>query len=163
MNLYLDDDSVDGVLLRLLRRAGHDVQLPQNAGMLGESDPVHLTFASRSQRVLLSRNHDDFRELHELVYYTGGAHSGILIVRYDNDTRRDLSQKGIVVAIANLIAANIPIQNEFIVLNDWRQSPTPASRAVLGPGSALRAYPFEHEKPGVGLATSLPGLLLRGL
>jgi hypothetical protein len=96
MNLYIDDDSVDGVLLRLLHRAGHDVQLRQDVGTAGENDPVHLAIAARSRRALLSRNHDDFRELHELVYYTGGAHSGILIVRYDNDTRRDLTQKGIV-------------------------------------------------------------------
>jgi hypothetical protein len=120
MNLYLDDDSTDGLLLRLLRRAGHDIQVPQDIGMSGESDPVHLTVAARSRRVLLSANHDDFRELHELVYYTGGVHSGILIVRYDNDARRDMTQKGIVLAIANLVAANVPIENEFIILNDWR-------------------------------------------
>jgi hypothetical protein len=120
MNLYMDDDSVDGVLLRLLHRAGHDVQLPQDVGTAGENDPVHLAFAARSRRTLLSRNHDDFRELHELVYYTGGAHSGILIVRYDNDTRRDLTQKGIVLAIANLLAAAAPIENEFVILNEWR-------------------------------------------
>lgn len=120
MNLYLDDDSIDSLLLRLLRRDGHDVQVPQDVGIPGESDPVHLTFASRSQRVLLSRNHDDYRELHELVYYTGGAHFGILIVRYDNDARRDLTQKGIVRAVGNLIAAKAPVQNEFIILNDWR-------------------------------------------
>ena len=120
MNLYMDDDSVDGVLLRLLRRAGHDVQLPQDVGTSGESDPVHLAFATRSRRVLLSRNHDDFRELHELVHYTGGVHSGILIVRYDNDTRRDLTQKGIVLAIAQLLSAGVPIEKEFVILNEWR-------------------------------------------
>jgi hypothetical protein len=69
---------------------------------------------------LLSGNHHDFEELHELIRVAGGTHSGILIVRYDNDTRRDLSQKGIVVAITNLHAANVPIENEFIILNDWR-------------------------------------------
>jgi hypothetical protein len=113
MNLYLDDDSVDGVLLRLLRRAGHDVQVPADVGTSGESDPVHLTFAARATRVLLSRNHDDFRELHELVYYTAGAHPGILIVCYENNPSRDLTQKGIVVAIDKLVAANVPIENEF--------------------------------------------------
>lgn len=77
MNLYLDDDSASGFRLRLLRQAGHDVQLPQHVGMSGESDPAHLTFASRAGRVLLSANHDDFREVHELVYHTGGAHGGL--------------------------------------------------------------------------------------
>lgn len=64
--------------------------------------------------------HDDFRELHELVYYTGGAHSGILIVCYENNPRRDLIQKGIVAAIDKLLADGVLIENEFVILNDWR-------------------------------------------
>jgi len=28
MNLYLDDDAVDAALVRLLKRAGHDVLVP---------------------------------------------------------------------------------------------------------------------------------------
>ena len=88
--------------------------------MSGESYPVHLTAATRAGRVLLSANHDDFRELHVLVYYTGGVHTGILIVRYDNDARRDHTRKGLVLAISNLTSANVPIENEFLILNEWR-------------------------------------------
>ncbi len=120
MRLYLDDDTVDALLIRLLERAGHDVELPRDVGLVGRSDPVHLQRAISAGRSLLSGNHDDFEELHDLIRAAGGAHPGILIVRYDNDTRRDLTQKGIVLAIANLLAANVPIENEFIILNDWR-------------------------------------------
>jgi hypothetical protein len=45
---------------------------------------------------------------------------GILIVRRDNDRRRDLTPRGIVTAISHLLAANSPIENQFIILNQWR-------------------------------------------
>ena len=45
MKLYLDDDSVAVVLVALLQRGGHDVQIPADAGIDGEDDPVHLSHA----------------------------------------------------------------------------------------------------------------------
>jgi hypothetical protein len=88
--------------------------------MSGESDPNHLAHAALANRLLLSANHNDFRDLHNLVIQTGGKHPGILIVRHDNNTRRDMSVKAIVRAIDNLLAANVPIENQFIILNHWR-------------------------------------------
>jgi hypothetical protein len=35
VRLYLDDDTVDGLLVRLLQRAGHNVELPRDAGLAG--------------------------------------------------------------------------------------------------------------------------------
>jgi hypothetical protein len=35
MNLDLDDDSVDALRVLLLRHAGHNVQIPADAGMSG--------------------------------------------------------------------------------------------------------------------------------
>jgi hypothetical protein len=43
MNIYLDDDSIGGLLVRLLRQAGHDVELPAMQGLAGVDDVVHLT------------------------------------------------------------------------------------------------------------------------
>ena len=40
MNLYLDDDSVDATLIRLLQHAGHDVQIPADVGLSGDDDSV---------------------------------------------------------------------------------------------------------------------------
>jgi predicted nuclease of predicted toxin-antitoxin system len=120
VRLYLDDDIADSLLVRLLKRAGHDTELPRDVGLVGRSDPVHFEQAIRDHRSLLSGNHDDFEDLHDLIRTAGGSHPGVLIVRYDNDSRRDLTQKGIVLAIANLLAANVPIENEFTILNDWR-------------------------------------------
>ena len=120
MRLYLDDDSVDSLLVRLLQQAWHDIQRPTDVGLVGRSDPVHLQHAVRSTRIFLSANHDDFEELHDLLREARGEHPGILVVRSDNDRRRDLTPRGIVNAIKNLLAANVAVENQFIILNQWR-------------------------------------------
>jgi len=120
MRLYLDDDSAEVLLRRLLQRGGHDVVRPSDLNMAGESDPVHLTHAIALNRTLLSANYDDFEELHYLVRQAGGTHPGILMIRRDNDRRRDLTVHGITAAISNLVAAGVPVENEFIILNHWR-------------------------------------------
>src|SRR5438132_1269449 len=94
MKLYLDDDTASALLARLLRQAGHDVVIPADAGMVGIDDTVHFTYAVHSGRTILSRNHDDFRKLHNLIREVGGRDPGIMIVRRDNDPRRDLTDRG---------------------------------------------------------------------
>ena len=42
MQLYLDDDSVDSALIRLLTAAGHDVLIPAAAGTARQEDAIHL-------------------------------------------------------------------------------------------------------------------------
>lgn len=49
-----------------------------------------------------------------------GHHPGVFVVRRDNDPKRDLSPTGIVRAIRNFLAANIPLQDEYVILNHWR-------------------------------------------
>jgi predicted nuclease of predicted toxin-antitoxin system len=120
MRLYLDDDSVAALLITLLRRAGHDAQVPADVGQAGEADPVHLAHAIRQDRVLLSHNYDDFKLLHDLIMTAGGHHPGLLVVRKDNNPQRDLSPAGIVRAIARLLAAGVPVADTYHVLNHWR-------------------------------------------
>jgi hypothetical protein len=120
MNLYMDDDSAKASLVRLLRKAGHQVTIPADAGIPGVSDPRHLIHSAGQNLVLLTRNHDDFEDLHLLVQVTGGKHPGLLVVRSDNDPSRDMKDRDIVRAIANLEQAGVPIVNEFHILNHWR-------------------------------------------
>jgi predicted nuclease of predicted toxin-antitoxin system len=120
MNLYLDDNAADAVLIALLRRAGHDVEIPAAAGLAGARDPVHLAHAVRQGRVILSWNYEDFEPLHDLVMVVQGHHPGIFIVRRDNDPRRDLKNPEIVRAIGNLLAAGVPIADCCHILNHWR-------------------------------------------
>jgi len=120
MKLYLDDDSAAALLVALLRQAGHDVQIPADVGMDGEDDPIHLSHAVREGRALLSHNYRDFKNLHNLVLTVAGHHPGILVVRKDNNPKRDLTAQGIVRAIARLVASGLPIADDYHVLNHWR-------------------------------------------
>ena len=66
-------------------------------------------------RVLLSHNYRDFEELHDLILAAQGHHPGLLVIRKDNDPRRDLKPSGIVRAIANLTATSLPINLRSMV------------------------------------------------
>jgi hypothetical protein len=120
MRIYIDDDSIELLLIRFLRQGGHDVQLPAEKGLAGRSDAIHLAHAIHESRLLLSRNHKDFQELNDLLVVGRGHHPGILVVRRDNDPTRDMSQRGIVNAIARLEASGTPLEDTVHVLNHWR-------------------------------------------
>jgi Domain of unknown function (DUF5615) len=103
MRLYLDDDSVDPGLIRLLRRDGHDVQIPADVGLLGNSDQVHLAHAIRQGRAILTRYYRDFEALHDLVVVAaGGHHFGILVVRFDRNPRNNMYAGDIARAVGKL-------------------------------------------------------------
>jgi hypothetical protein len=121
MRPYLDDDSVDPALFRLLRHDGHDVQVPSDVGLAGRSDQVHLAQAIRGQRAILTRNYRDFEDLHDLVFLAAnGHHEGILVVRYDNDPRKNMSAGDIARAVRNLDKAGVPLVDSYYELNHWR-------------------------------------------
>jgi hypothetical protein len=120
MMLYLDDDIASAVLAQALRRASHDVRMPSEAGLSGASDAVHLRRCIQEDRVLLSRNYVDFEELHLLVLESTGHHPGILLVRRDNDPRRNMKPADIVRALRNLEAAQFVLADECLTLNQWQ-------------------------------------------
>lgn len=120
MRLYLDDDISGPYLTQLLRKAGHDVRLPSELRMAGTHDADHLRQAVIEQRACLTRNYKDFEFLHNLVRQVQGHHNGILVVRAENDRRRNLKPHEIARAIAKLEAAGAPVADEYIILNQWR-------------------------------------------
>ena len=121
MRLYIDDDSVDPGLIRLLRRDGHDVQLPSDVGQVGISDQAHLAHAVRDLRAVLTKNYKDFEALDDLVVAAAnGHHAGIFVVRYDNDPRHNMSPGDIARAIRKLVAAGVPIADSYYELNHWQ-------------------------------------------
>lgn len=120
MNLYLDDDLVSAHLIRLLRREAHDVQLPSEVGLSGEPDPVQLRQAIIASRVFMTRNHDHFKQLHDLLIAASGWHPGIVVIRMENDPTRDLTPRSILRALGNLSASGVPLPKGFHILNHWR-------------------------------------------
>lgn len=120
MNLYLDDDSADRRLAVMLANAGHRVTVPAEEQLSGASDAKPLIYAMRQSCILLTRNHDDFLDLHEVVQTARGTHPGILIVRLDHDPSRDMTRRQIVTAISRLESAGVPFANQVYILNHWR-------------------------------------------
>ena len=120
MNLYLDDDSAKAKLITFLRQAGNRVFIPAECGTIGTSDARHFEYATRNGLALLTRNYDDFAELHDVVQAAHGTHHGILVIRSENDARRDMTDRSIVSAIGKLESANMPLANQIHVLNHWR-------------------------------------------
>ena len=70
MLLYIDDDSVDGVLIRRLTDSGYNTLTPSTAGTAGQADPVDFMCAIRAGRSVLTRDYDDFKLLHDEVCST---------------------------------------------------------------------------------------------
>ena len=93
---------------------------PAECGTLGASDARHFEYATRNSLVLITRNYDDFAELHDVVQAANGTHHGILVVRSENDPRRDMTDRGIVSAIEKLQSALVPLVNQIHILNHWR-------------------------------------------
>ncbi|HTU92444.1 MAG TPA: DUF5615 family PIN-like protein [Gemmataceae bacterium] len=121
MRLYIDDDSIDPHLIRLLRRDGHDVQTPADIGLAGRSDQVHLAHAIRDRRAVLTRNADDFETLHDLVVFAAnGRHAGILVVLFDNNPRNNMSAGDIARAVRNLETAGVSSADSYHELNHWQ-------------------------------------------
>jgi predicted nuclease of predicted toxin-antitoxin system len=116
MRLYLDDDGASALLVQWLRRAAHDVRIPSDLGLAGKPDPEHLTQAIHETRILISRNYRDFELLHLLIMEAGGHHPGILIVRRDDQTRRNMAPRDVVRALRNLEAAGVPIADQYVIL-----------------------------------------------
>jgi Domain of unknown function (DUF5615) len=120
VNLYIDDDSVDGVLVKLLRAAKHDVILPQDIGKSGAADADHLLEAIQRSRVVLTKIYGDFDALHRLVLFLGGHHPGIFVVRKGNDPKQAMDRKQTIRAIRNFAASGMKVEDGVHVLNFYR-------------------------------------------
>jgi hypothetical protein len=86
----------------------------------GVSDARHLEFAIRNSRIVLTADRRDFRELHDLILAAGGHHPGIVVVRFDNNPKRDMKTAQIVRALGKLERAGVPVVDQLIILNHWR-------------------------------------------
>jgi predicted nuclease of predicted toxin-antitoxin system len=113
--LLLDEDSQAKLLVRLLQQAGHDVATVNEVGLQGKPDPSVLECAKQQGRLVLTRNCDDFRNLHT----TNPKHPGILAIYQGSDPSRDMNYRDIVNAIAKIEAAQYALAGEFVVLNQW--------------------------------------------
>jgi predicted nuclease of predicted toxin-antitoxin system len=103
-----------------LRSAGHDVLLAMDAGLGSVNDARVLAWSVAENRAILTRDHEDFAALHDLVVAVGGHHPGILVVRFDNDPRHNLTERATTAALGNLESSRVAVADHIHVLNHWR-------------------------------------------
>jgi predicted nuclease of predicted toxin-antitoxin system len=120
VRILIDENMISRRLAARLQAAGHNTVLADDVGLMTVSDARVLAWAVRQDRPVLTRDHGDFVDLHDLVLDCGGYHPGMLIVRFDNDPRHNLTERGIITALANLEASGMPIPDQIHVLNHWR-------------------------------------------
>lgn len=115
LRLLIDEDTQARRLVDMLRIDGHDVLTVNEAGVTGIPDSMVLEIATTQQRTLLTRNCDDFVELHE----ANSNHSGILAIYQDADLTKGMTYAAISNAILNLETTGLPLEGKFIVLNQY--------------------------------------------
>ncbi len=81
------DQNVNGSIANALRRHGVDVTMPVEVGLLKTHDEVHLGFAFKEQRVIVTHD-DDFLKLAKL----GIPHAGIAFCHPEQRTLGEISK-----------------------------------------------------------------------
>ena len=120
MRLLIDENMSDKVLASRLNAEGHDPVLAHDVGLLSATDARVLTKAIGQSLPVMTRDYGDFTDLHDLIMAAGGHHPGILLIRFDNDPRHDLTDRGIAHAITKLESSGIRVLDQIHVLNLWR-------------------------------------------
>lgn len=115
LKLFLDEDSQAKRLVDLLRGEGHDVLTVNEVGLVRKPDSFVLEYARQEGRLLLTRNCDDFYNLHNI----NSNHSGIFAIYQYADSSKNMSYSAIVKCIANLESSGLIFTNQFIPLNPW--------------------------------------------
>lgn len=91
---FLADESCDFAVVRTLRQAGHDVSAISETNPAAE-DAVVLALARSESRILLTEDKD-----FGLLAYAGGQEtSGIILIRFPADARKQLGQ-----TVVNVVA-----------------------------------------------------------
>jgi len=115
LRLLLDEDTQARRLVLLLRAEGHEILTLGETGKAGAPDSEVMRIAAATDRVVLTRNCDDYLALHRGL----SDHPGILCVFQDADPVKAMSWHDIAHALKNLESAEVPLQGQFMALNAW--------------------------------------------
>jgi hypothetical protein len=77
----MDEDSMDGDLVRALRLRSVDVVTALDVGLIAAPDDTHLAYAASEGRALYSFNVADFVILHRAYLADGESHAGIILAQ----------------------------------------------------------------------------------
>src|SRR6476646_4183769 len=109
MRLLLDENVSDRRLASRLRAQGHDPVLATDVGLLSATDARVFAWSIAQNLPVLTRDSADFTDLHDLIMAAGGHHPGLLVVRFDNDPRHNLTDRGIAGALDKLESSGVLI------------------------------------------------------
>jgi predicted nuclease of predicted toxin-antitoxin system len=94
--------------------------LAGDVGLQTMTDPRVLIYSIAQDLPVLTRDAEDFEDLHDIVVAASGHHAGIMIASFDNDPRHNLTDRGIGTAITKLESSGLPTRDRIHVLNQWR-------------------------------------------
>ena len=120
MKLLIDENMSSPLLASRLHAQRHDPVLASDVGLLSASDARVVIWAITQSLPVLTRDSEDFTDLHDLIMSAGGHHPGMLLVRFDSDPRHNLTDRGIASAINKLESSAVSIVDGIHVLNQWR-------------------------------------------
>jgi predicted nuclease of predicted toxin-antitoxin system len=120
MRIVLDENLSGRRLAARLQAGGHDVVLVDDVGLLGFTDPRIWTWAIGQDRLVRTRDIEDDSDLHQLIMAARGHHSGLLLIRFDDNPRHNMTERGIATALGKLAASGAPLADQVHVLNHWR-------------------------------------------
>ena len=101
--LYTDEDVTDR-LAELLRERGYDAESALNAGTLGFSDELQLSFAADRGWTILTCNGKDFVPLAQRWQDKGREHSGIVLSPQFSNRRLGEMLRRVCILIDNVSA-----------------------------------------------------------
>ncbi|MEI8016797.1 MAG: DUF5615 family PIN-like protein [Schlesneria sp.] len=116
--IYIDEDSMDRVLVAALRARGVDVLTALEADMIERDDAEHLAFATSSKRVLLTCNTGDFCQLHQDWLTAEEVHSGIVCMQQQAQSTGPRLRR--LLRLFSTIGAE-EMQNRLEFLNNWSE------------------------------------------
>ena len=119
MKIYLDDSADGEEIIAFLKFAGFEVTSPRRIGTSGKQDTEHLQVAESFGAVTLTFD-GDFRILHDGLINMKRNHAGILLVCRYNNPHKDMKPHQIVKAIKNVLNLSLPIQNNLLILNQFK-------------------------------------------
>jgi hypothetical protein len=111
--LYVDEDAMDGDVVRGLRSRGIDVVTAADAGMIRRRDEDHLRLATAQGRTLYSFNVGDFHEIHTAWIVSGQDHCGIVLTQQQRYSAGEQIRR-LVLLIGSLSAERMRNREEFL-------------------------------------------------
>jgi len=120
MKYLIDENLSSPRLASRLRAQWHDPVLASDVGLLSVTDASVLIYSIAQALPVLTQDSEDFEDLPDLIMAASGHHAGIMIVRFYNDPRHNLTDRGISTALSKLESSGVPIGDRIHVLNQWR-------------------------------------------